>query len=76
MDKNKVIILIKRKGKLFASEFLKTFYEYDNIGTRHSPILIIFLSFFEKIKLIPDIFIRLIHSSFTFCFYLIFFINV
>ena len=44
----------------FASEFLKTFYEYDTYDTRHSPILIIFLSLFEKIKL-PDILIRLIH---------------
>ena len=50
----------KRASQAFASEFLKTFFEYDTYGTRHSPILIIFLSLFEKIKL-PDIFIRLIH---------------
>ncbi len=50
----------KRASQAFASDFLKTFYEYDAYGTRHSPILIIFLSFFEKIK-VPDIFIRLIH---------------
>ena len=50
----------KRASQAFASEFLKTFFEYDTYGTRHSPILIIFLSLFEKIKL-PDVFIRLIH---------------
>ena len=50
----------KRASQAFASEFLKTLFEYDTYGTRHSPILIIFLSLFEKIKL-PDIFIRLIH---------------
>ena len=50
----------KRASQAFASEFFKTFFEYDTYGTRHSPILIIFLSLFEKIKL-PDIFIRLIH---------------
>ena len=50
----------KKASQAFASDFLKTFYEYDAYGTRHSPILIIFLSLFEKIKL-PDIFIRLIH---------------
>ena len=47
-------------SKAFASDFFKTFYEYDTFRTRHSPILIIFLSLFEKIEL-PDIFIRLIH---------------
>ena len=50
----------KYLSQKFASEFLKTFYEYDTHDSRHSPILIIFLSFFEKIKL-SDIFIRLIH---------------
>ena len=45
----------------FAIDFFKTLNEYDKLGeTRHSPILIIFLSLFEKIKL-PDILIRLIH---------------
>ena len=50
----------KKASQAFASEFIKTFYEYDTYGTRHSPILIILLSLFEKIKL-PDVFIRLIH---------------
>ena len=44
----------------FADEFLKTFYEYDTFATRHSPVLIIFLSLFEKIN-VPDVFIRLTH---------------
>ena len=54
----------KKASQAFASEFVKTFFEYDTYGTRHSPILIIFLSLFEKIKL-PDIFIRLIHLHLT-----------
>ena len=44
----------------FALDFFKTLNEYDNYGHRHSPVLIIILSFFEKIKL-PDILIRLTH---------------
>ena len=50
----------KKISQKFASEFFKTFYEYDTYGTRHSPVLIILLSFFEKIKL-SDNLIRLIH---------------
>jgi len=44
----------------FSSDFFETLYSYDKFSTRHSPILIIFLSFFEKIYL-PDFLIRLIH---------------
>ena len=44
----------KRASQAFALDFYKTLYEYDTYDTRHSPILIIFLSFFEKIKL-PDV---------------------
>ena len=54
----------KKASQAFASKFLETFYDYDKYGTRHSPILIIFLSLFEKIKL-PDILIRLIHLHLT-----------
>ena len=50
----------KNVSQKFAHEFFQTLYEYDSFGTRHSPVLIIFLSLFEKIHL-PDIFIRLIH---------------
>jgi len=44
----------------FAINFNNTFFNYDEYTTRHSPVLIIFLSFFEKINL-NDHFIRLIH---------------
>jgi len=44
----------------FSSEFLKTLYIYDTFSTRHSPVLQIFLSLFEKANL-PDFLIRLIH---------------
>ena len=50
----------KNASQGFASEFLKTLYEYDKFETRHSPVLIIFLSLFEKFNL-PDTLIRLIH---------------
>ena len=50
----------KNASQGFASEFLKTLYEYDTFETRHSPVLIIFLSLFEKFNL-PDDLIRLIH---------------
>ena len=50
----------KSASQGFADEFLKTFYEYDTFATRHSPVLIIFLSLFEKIN-VPDVFIRLTH---------------
>ena len=44
----------------FAENFLNTLFSYDSYNTRHSPILIIFLSFFEKLN-INDQIIRLIH---------------
>ena len=50
----------KKAVQSFASEFLNTFYEYDTFRTRHSPVIKIFLSIFERIN-IPDFFIRLIH---------------
>ena len=50
----------KKISQKFASDFLKTFYEYDANNSRHSPVLIILLSFFEKIKL-SDNLLRLIH---------------
>ncbi len=50
----------KKASQEFASDFFNTFYEYDTYRTRHSPVLIIFLSFFERINL-PDFSIRLIH---------------
>jgi len=50
----------KKASQAFADNFLKTFLNYDNFGTRHSPLLIIFLSFFEKLN-IQDNIIRLIH---------------
>ena len=50
----------KKASQEFASDFFNTFNEYDAYRTRHSPVLIIFLSFFERINL-PDFLIRLIH---------------
>ena len=47
----------------FAENFLNTLFSYDSYNTRHSPILIIFLSFFEKLN-INDQIIRLIHLHF------------
>jgi hypothetical protein len=50
----------KEVSKDFAGSFISTLLNYDNYGTRHSPILIIFLSFFERLDL-SDQFIRLTH---------------
>ena len=50
----------KNVSQDFASSFKSTLLNYDNYGTRHSPILIIFLSFFEKLNF-SDYSIRLIH---------------
>ena len=38
----------KKASQAFASDFLKTFYEYDAYKTRHSPILIIFYHYLRK----------------------------
>ena len=35
----------------FSNNFSETFFNYEKYNTRHSPVLTIFLSFFEKIKL-------------------------
>ena len=50
----------KKISEDFAINFKNTFLNFDQYTTRHSPVLIIFLSFFEKIKL-DDNLIRLIH---------------
>tara|TARA_Y100000389_G_C17443904_1_gene510397 strand:+ start:311 stop:1558 length:1248 start_codon:yes stop_codon:yes gene_type:complete len=64
----------KDVSKAFAIDFKQTFLNYDNFATRHSPILIIFLSLFEKINL-SDSLIRIIHLHvlliLPFIFYLI-----
>ena len=44
----------------FSINFKETLFNYDNFSTRHSPILIIFLSIFEKLNL-SDLVIRIIH---------------
>ena len=44
----------------FANDFLNTFLNFDKTQTRHSPVLIILLSFLEKFQ-INDFLIRLIN---------------
>ena len=44
----------------FSNSFLETLLNFEQEQTRHSPILIIFFSYFEKIEL-DDYFIRLIN---------------
>ncbi|MGL3827283.1 hypothetical protein [Candidatus Pelagibacter communis] len=44
----------------FSNNFLDSLLNYDKYSSRHSPVLIIFLSFLEKINL-DDNFIRLLH---------------
>ena len=50
----------KNVSESFAVNFKQTLLDYDNFATRHSPILIIFLSFFEKLNFNDEL-IRIIH---------------
>ena len=50
----------KKISEQFSFNFFNTLYEYDNLNTRHSPILIIILGFFEKLNF-SDNLIRLIY---------------
>ena len=50
----------KRISEQFAQDFNYQFFNFDKETTRHSPVLLIILSFFEKIKL-SDFLIRLIN---------------
>ena len=61
--------IISRK---FSEDFLNTFLNYDKEPHRHSPVLIIVLSVFEKFN-ISDVIIRLI--SLHFLLLIIFFFN-
>ena len=53
----------KRISQEFSENFIYEFFNFDKETTRHSPVLIIFLSFLEKIKL-EDTYIRLINLHF------------
>ena len=44
----------------FANDFLNTFLNFDKTQTRHSPVIIILFSFFEKFQ-VNDFLIRLIN---------------
>ncbi len=46
----------------FSNRFYDTLFSYDKYNTRHSPVLTIFLSFFEKLNF-NDFFIRFIHLN-------------
>ena len=50
----------KKISQNFSNNFFETLLNYEKFPTRHSPILIIFLSVFEKLNL-NDYFIRIIH---------------
>ena len=58
----------------FAEDFKNSFFNYEKFSTRHSPLLIIILSFLNKVGF-QDILIRLIHLHISlvlpFIFYLI-----
>ncbi len=67
-------ILDYNNQKVITTKFVLTFKEtllnYDNFSTRHSPVLLIILSFLEKLFL-SDLLIRIIHLHF--CLFLPFF---
>ncbi len=50
----------KKISQNFSNNFFETLLNYEKFPTRHSPVLIIFLSIFEKLQL-NDYFIRIIH---------------
>lgn len=54
----------KRISQEFSENFINEFLNFDKTSTRHSPVLLIILSFFEKIEL-ADVYIRLL--NFHFC---------
>jgi len=53
----------KKASEQFSLNFFDTLNQYDNFSTRHSPILIIILGFFEKFNF-SDYIIRLIYLHF------------
>ena len=54
----------KQIAQDFSENFYQTFFNYDSYTTRHSPVLIIILSFFEKFN-VDDSLIRLIFLHFS-----------
>ena len=63
----------KSVSQAFAIDFKNTLMNYDNFATRHSPFLIIFLSFFEYFN-INDHIIRIIHLNICLALPLIFYL--
>ena len=63
----------KKISQDFAKAFTHTLLNYDSYTTRHSPVLIILLSFFEKIKL-NDYLIRFIHLNLMLCLPVVFYL--
>lgn len=59
----------------FSSNFLDTFFKYDQYGQRHSPIFIIFLSFLSKIFK-SDTVLRFIHLHLSLFLILFFFYSL
>jgi len=62
----------KKISTAFVNDFESTLLNYGSFSTRHSPILIIFLSIFEKFGL-SDEFIRIIHLHICLLFPLFFY---
>ncbi len=56
----------------FSENFYKTFLNYDNYNHRHSPVYLIFLSFFSRISIDYDI-IRFIHLNISLILIFLFF---
>ncbi len=53
----------KKISKDFSLNFFSTLINYDQESTRHSPVLLIFFSFFEKLNF-QDVYIRIIGLHF------------
>ena len=56
----------------FSKNFFQTLLNYDDYGQRHSPVYLIFLSFFLKLNFSLDL-IRIIHLHFSILLIVIFY---
>ena len=62
----------KKISSMFTSNFITTLMDYENLKTRHSPIIPIYFSLYNFFE-IPDVIIRLIHLHSSFFLTIIFY---
>ena len=65
-------LIHKKISSMFTSNFITTLMDYENLKTRHSPIIPIYFSLYNFFE-IPDVIIRLIHLHSLFFLTIIFY---